>query len=130
MAEQDFSSLKDSEIYRKAMRIIYRYGEKRKKFEDRDVLERIIIPYILETIDPKKILDVGREEYEHFYNLFFKERELWTIDINPEKAKFGSENHIIDDVKNVTDHFNYDYFGDDNNKKKGGAEGGPGKFIL
>ncbi len=80
---------------------------KRKKFEDRNVLEEIIFPNILTTYNPQKILDIGREDYQHFYNEFFKDRELWTIDFDPEHAEFGAENnhHIVDDVSNLSEHF-------------------------
>jgi len=83
---------------------------KRKRFEDRNVLERIIFPYILSHINPKTVLDIGREDYEKFYNNFFKNVELWTMDIDPERKKFGSKNHIIDNVKNLEKHFEKNYF--------------------
>lgn len=110
MVKQELRAVMKSDNYKKALRIIREHGEDRKKFEDRDVLERIIIPSILADKNSKRILDVGREEYEHFYNLFFKGRELWTIDVDPERKEFGSKNHITDNVKNVTDHFNENYF--------------------
>jgi len=77
----------------------------RPKFEDRDILERIIFPYILIEFDPKKILDIGREDYQFFYNRYFSGRELWTIDIDPERKQFGSKNHIIDSAANLKRHF-------------------------
>ena len=110
MVKQELQAVMKSEDYKKALRIIRDHGEDCKKYEDRDVLERIIIPSILSDKNPQKILDVGREEYEQFYNLFFKGRELWTIDIDPERKVFGSKNHIVDNVKNVTDHFNESHF--------------------
>ncbi len=80
---------------------------KRNKFEDRNVLEEIIFPNILATHNPQKILDIGREDYQHFYNEFFTGRELWTLDFNPDHAEFGAEDnhHIIDDVCNLKEHF-------------------------
>lgn len=77
----------------------------REKYNDRNVLEQIIIPYILAYFNPKTILDIGREDYQKFYNEFFTGRELWTMDIDPEKAEFGSSNHIIDSCTEVKKHF-------------------------
>jgi len=84
---------------------------KREKYEDRNVLESIIFPYVLTYFNPKTILDIGREDYQKFYNEFFKNRELWTMDSNPERKQFGSpHNHIIDYASNLKKHFKNDYF--------------------
>jgi SAM-dependent methyltransferase len=83
---------------------------KRKKYEDRNVLEEIIFPRILADFEPEKILDIGREPYQSFYNDFFEGRDLWTMDIDPERAEFGSENHITDSAHRAADHFNENTF--------------------
>ncbi|MEA1963074.1 MAG: methyltransferase domain-containing protein [Patescibacteria group bacterium] len=83
---------------------------KREKYEDRNVLESIIFPYILACRNPKTILDIGREDYQKFYNSFFKNRELWTLDYNPKYKKFGAKNHVVDDVVNIKKHFKSNYF--------------------
>ena len=93
-----------------ANRLIKEHGYKREQFEDRDVLERIIFPYILSFFNPRKILDIGREDYEEFYNEFFHKRELWTIDIDPGKQEFGSIHHITDDVSNIKKYFRDNFF--------------------
>lgn len=85
-------------------------GYEREKFEDRNVLEEIIFPYILAYHNPKKILDIGREDYQAFYNFFFEGRELWTLDFDPIKKEFGSNNHITDNVTNLKKHFQNNYF--------------------
>lgn len=78
--------------------------------EDRNVLEEIIFPFILET-EPQKILDIGREDYQAFYNEFFAGRELWTIDIDPKRKKYGAKNHITDGAHNLGKYFKEaDYF--------------------
>ena len=82
----------------------------REKYEDRNVLERIIFPYILSHLKPKIILDIGREDYQKFYNEFFKNKELWTMDIDPKMEEFGAPNHITDDVSNIEKHFENNYF--------------------
>jgi len=95
---------------RLAKKLIKKYTYKRVKYEDRDVLERIIIPYILSRYNPEAILDIGREDYQHFYNQFFKNKELWTIDIDPDKRQFGAKNHVTDDISNIRNHFKSNYF--------------------
>lgn len=83
----------------------------RGKHEDRNVLEAIIIPHVLAKYNPKKILDIGREDYQEFYNEFFEGRELWTIDNDPERTDFGHpERHITDNVANIRTHFKEKYF--------------------
>lgn len=92
-------------------RIIYNNVYKREKYNDRNVLEQIIIPHILAYHNPQKILDIGREDYEVFYNEFFTKRELWTIDMDKDRIEFGSpDHHVTDDVKNVSKHFKKNYF--------------------
>lgn len=93
-----------------AKKLIQNNAYKRKAFEDRDVLERIIFPYVLSYFKPKKILDIGREGYQEFYNDFFKDRQLWTMDIDPAKHEFGSIHHITDDVANLKKYFNNNNF--------------------
>lgn len=82
----------------------------REKYNDRNVLERIIFPFILSHFNPKTILDVGREDYQGFYNDFFTGRELWTMDVDPERKEFGAKNHITDSCTMVEKHFKKDYF--------------------
>lgn len=90
--------------------LISKHAYKRTKFEDRDVLERIIFPYILSHHNPKTILDIGREDYQLFYNDFFKGRNLWTIDKDAKHQKFGAKNHIVDDVATLKKYFQNNYF--------------------
>jgi SAM-dependent methyltransferase len=98
--------------YRRFTRRIVRshVGDTRPRYEDRNVLELIIIPYVLSRLNPHTVLDIGREPYGAFYNEFYAGRELWTIDWDPAKARFGARNHIIDDVANLRSHFRDDYF--------------------
>ncbi|MEI7498190.1 MAG: methyltransferase domain-containing protein [Candidatus Falkowbacteria bacterium] len=83
---------------------------KREKYEDRNVLERIIFPYVLGEFNPKRVLDIGREDYQWFYNFFFVGRELWTLDRKTRRKEFGAEHHIVDDVANLKAHFEDNFF--------------------
>jgi SAM-dependent methyltransferase len=70
----------------------------------------IIIPFVLSRLDPRRVLDIGREPYGAFYNEFYRGRELWTIDWDPAKARFGAANHIVADVADLRHHFRAGYF--------------------
>jgi len=80
-------------------------GYEREKFEDRNVLERIIFPFVLSEYNPKQILDIGREEYQWFYNKFFIGRKLWTLDRKPTREEFGSSFHVVGDVTGLKKYF-------------------------
>ncbi len=74
------------------------------------MLELIIIPFVLSRLNPRRVLDIGREPYGAFYNEFYAGRELWTIDWDLAKARFGAPNHVVDDVANLRFHFPSAYF--------------------
>jgi SAM-dependent methyltransferase len=93
-----------------AKKLIAKYGYQREKYEDRDTLERIIFPYVLANLRPQKVLDIGREDYQKFYNKFFKRQELWTIDKDVKRQEFGAKNHITDDAANLKKYFDNNYF--------------------
>lgn len=82
----------------------------RSAYEDRNVLEEIIIPFVLSRFEPETVLDIGREPYEAFYNEFFVGRELWTVDWDAKRARFGTPDHITDSAANLASHFAADYF--------------------
>jgi SAM-dependent methyltransferase len=98
--------------YRRFTRKIVRshVGGVRPRYQDRNVLELIVIPFVLSRLNPRRVLDIGREPYGAFYNEFYTGRELWTIDRDPAQARFGAGNHIVDDVANLRSHFRNDYF--------------------
>lgn len=89
-----------------AWRIVARHiAHKRHRHDDRRVLEQIIIPFLLSKLAPRRVLEVGREPYEAFYNEFFAGRELWTLDRDVAKIRFGARNHVADDAANLRRHF-------------------------
>ncbi len=94
-----------------AERIIKKYADyEREEFEDRNVLERKIFPWVLSELEPNTILDIGREEYQKFYNHFFIGRELWTIDFDSKRTKWGAKNHLTGDAADVGVLFQAEYF--------------------
>lgn len=82
----------------------------REEFDDRNVLERKIFPWILSEFEPKTVLDIGREDYQKFYNEYFIDRELWSIDFDPKRKKWGAKNHIACDAADVGEKFEPEYF--------------------
>lgn len=77
---------------------------------DRFVLEDTIISYIVNCDDFNKILFVGSDWYTKPYNRYFKNKEYWTIEINPNRKKFGSKRHVVDSLLNLSQHFTSGYF--------------------
>lgn len=78
---------------------------------DRLVLEDNIIPYFVAHSEFNKILFVGCEWFTKPYEKYFKNKEYWTIEIDPGKAKYGSrKHHIIDPLQNLSHHVEDNYF--------------------
>jgi SAM-dependent methyltransferase len=77
---------------------------------DRLILEEEIFPYFINRIEFQKILFVGCEWYTKPYNKYFKNKEYWTIEINPKKAKYGAKQHIIDSITNLSESIENNYF--------------------
>jgi SAM-dependent methyltransferase len=105
------SVIRDAYYRYLAWKVVRRHiAHARHKYDDRRVLEQIVIPCILSRFEPRAVLEIGREPYEAFYNKLFYGRELWTIDRDASKARFGALNHIIDDAANLRSHFPEGYF--------------------
>ncbi|MDP2925989.1 MAG: hypothetical protein Q8N99_06460 [Nanoarchaeota archaeon] len=77
----------------------------KKRSPARYDLERKIFP----KIKQKKILLVGIADYIKNYPDKLKENEIWTLDIDPNVAKYGSKNHIIGDVSVVDKYFSKNF---------------------
>jgi hypothetical protein len=73
--------------------------------QDRQVLERDIFPYIVGHREFHDVLWVGCSWYTAPYTTLFRDRNFWTLDLDPLKQRYGSARHIIDGIENVRDHF-------------------------
>jgi len=105
------SGARDAHYRRFAREVVRKHiAHRRDRYEDRRVLEQIVIPFILSRFEPHRVLEVGREPYEAFYNEFFVGRELWTLDRDATRRPFGALNHVVADVTNLRDHFAEEYF--------------------
>ena len=69
--------------------------------EDRSILECVIIPFYQLSPTHQAIVFVGTDWYTHGYTRMFSRKNYTTIDPNSEKARYGAEQHIIDDVGNI-----------------------------
>jgi hypothetical protein len=77
----------------------------RLKTDDRRVLEKIIFPYLLAREDYRRILFVGCDWYTAGYVRTFRAREFWTLEMDPEKRRYGAARHVVDLTQNVRRHF-------------------------
>ncbi|QIF02936.1 class I SAM-dependent methyltransferase [Roseimicrobium sp. ORNL1] len=73
--------------------------------QDRDILEKTIMPYLAQEEGYNRILFVGCAWYTRGYRKVFTGKDYWTIEIDPEQARYGSSQHITDSVENVGQHF-------------------------
>jgi SAM-dependent methyltransferase len=78
---------------------------------DRRILEELIFPYYSSDIAFKKILFVGCAVFtSHYQRDFFADKEFWTIEPNPEQARFGSTNHVVAPLEDASKHLAPGYF--------------------
>lgn len=72
---------------------------------DRKILQGIIFPYLSDEVEFQRILFVGCEWYTRGYKKFFRRKEYWTLEMNPELRQFGAKLHLVSKLQNVEDHF-------------------------
>ena len=77
----------------------------------REVLENTILPYYASLEGVSRVLFVGTDWYTIHYRKFFKQKiDYWTIDPDPEQARYGAKNHIVDYVENLEKYFESGFF--------------------
>jgi SAM-dependent methyltransferase len=77
----------------------------RLELPNRRVLEDTVLPGLANEPGVHTVLFVGCRWYTKIYAAIFKRQQYWTIEIDPEQAKFGSQNHhIIDSYLNLSRH--------------------------
>jgi hypothetical protein len=69
--------------------------------EDRSILECVIIPFYQLSEAHQTIVFVGTDWYTHGYARMFSRKTYTTIDANPEQARYGADQHIVDGVGNL-----------------------------
>ena len=78
-------------------------GHRGLSFPDRVLLEDVILPYLAVQPHLKDVLFIGCEWYTAWYrNVYFKDKNFTTIEIDPVLAKFGSpQAHITDGIQHL-----------------------------
>ena len=77
----------------------------RGETHDRYLLEEVIFPELRSRDDIQNILFVGCEKYTAHYPAAFADRSFVTIDIDPFKARYGADRHVVDSITNLEAHF-------------------------
>jgi SAM-dependent methyltransferase len=75
------------------------------RLQDRRILERHVFPFIQQHGKFRDILWVGCSWYTAPYGGLFRDRNFWTLDIDPLKERYGSARHLVDGMENVRRHF-------------------------
>jgi SAM-dependent methyltransferase len=83
----------------------------RLELPNRRVLEDQILPGLAADPAIQRVLFVGCRWYTKIYADIFPGKQFWTIEIDPEQAKFGSPGrHIVDSYLNLAQHVGPDSF--------------------
>ncbi len=78
--------------------------------EDRRVLEQTILPAYARRPDIQSVLFVGCAPYTRCYGEYFAGRAYWTIDPVARRRRYGSANHIVDQLQYLGRHVKPAYF--------------------
>ncbi|MDF5713112.1 MAG: methyltransferase domain-containing protein [Rhizonema sp. NSF051] len=73
--------------------------------QDRYILEQKIIPYFVDKQEFTKVLFVGCGSYTKHYEKWFRQKDYWTIDINPMKKIYGAKKHIVGSLGDLNLYF-------------------------
>jgi SAM-dependent methyltransferase len=77
----------------------------RRPSPGRRLIEERLLPAVAARDDLGRILFVGCSRRTRNYQRHFRDREYWTMDIDPAKARYGSDRHLVDSLENVDRHF-------------------------
>jgi SAM-dependent methyltransferase len=78
--------------------------------EDRRVLEDVIFERFRSDRGLRTALFVGVDSYTAHYPRYFAHLDFWTLDPNPEMARFGGRQHLVAPLEQLADHFPSGYF--------------------
>jgi hypothetical protein len=71
---------------------------------DRRLLEDEILPPLSAEADTNRVLSVGVAWYTQRYASAFETKTFVTLDLDPERAIFGSSKHIVGDLRDLERH--------------------------
>jgi hypothetical protein len=95
---------------RKHAPVLFREVSNFHHTEDRRILETVILAHLLADPQVKRILFVGCEWYTKPYERMMRSKEYWTLDVDPEKRRFGATRHVCDTLVNLDRHFPPGFF--------------------
>lgn len=73
--------------------------------EDRRVFEQLVMPYFAAHEEYRRVLFVGCDWYTKHYADLFAEREYWTLEKDPGRARYGAQRHVTDTLAGLRRHF-------------------------
>lgn len=77
---------------------------------DRRLLETVILSHLAGSPEIERILFVGCDWYTKPYRRLFRRKNYWTLDIDPEKRRFGAPHHVTDRLCNLPHHAPVGFF--------------------
>jgi hypothetical protein len=87
-------------------RQLIRWGwDTRKLRKDRIVLEQVILPAIHDDPKIQSILFIGCAWYTLHYPSMFRDRNFFTLEIDPAAAKYGGPRHVVGSCETLSSNF-------------------------
>lgn len=78
--------------------------------EDRRLLETVILAQLRDDPEVRRLLFIGCEWYTKPYERLFTSKDYWTLEIDPDKRRYGARHHVADALRNLAHHAPADYF--------------------
>ncbi|MEZ3160290.1 class I SAM-dependent methyltransferase [Microbacterium sp. BWT-B31] len=88
----------------------WKNGRWRLATPDRVVLEDVIVPGVIATGGVERALDVGVAWYTRSYPRLFRGVDYWSVDFNPDNARYRNGQHHTLSMTRLTDVFEPDTF--------------------
>jgi hypothetical protein len=78
--------------------------------DDRRLLEKIILAHLATDPEVRRVLFVGCDWYTKPYQRLFAMKEYWTLDVDPDKRRYGGPRHVISALRDLQRHAPPGYF--------------------
>ena len=72
---------------------------------DRRVLDRVILPPLIQDPACRRVIFVGCDWYTRHYEEMFAGRDYWTIEVDPARARFGARQHLVGPMVEISERF-------------------------
>lgn len=93
------------DLLRRHAPVLYRRVNDFHHCEDRQILETRILPALSADPGIERVLFVGCDWYTKPYERLFRGKDYRTLDIDPDKRRYGSSAHVTDRLRNLRSHF-------------------------